>query len=149
MPVERSAGAIIFYKRKDNIEYLLLHYPGLRNNNKDYWDFPKGHLEKKETLLEAAKREVKEETGISDIEFISGFKETISYFFRDSKKNILKFVTFFLGKTKTKKVKISFEHIGYGWFNYKEAFLKLKFKNSRDVLKKANFFLLKLYAKQN
>ena len=34
-----------------------------------HWDFPKGNVETGETLLEAALREVKEETGIYDLEF--------------------------------------------------------------------------------
>ena len=38
-------------------------------------------MEKDETPLETALRETKEETGISDVEFIDGFKEEIEYNF--------------------------------------------------------------------
>ena len=76
-----------------------------------------------------------------DIELTDGFKETIKYFFKDSDKNILKFVTFFLAKTKTKEVKISFEHIGFQWLPYQEALEQLNFKNAKEILKKANDYL--------
>ncbi len=144
MPTERSAGAIIFRKEKGKIFYLLLHYPGASHRaNSDYWDFPKGHLEKGETLEDAAKREIEEETGLKKIKFVDGFKETIKYFFKWQGKNVLKFVTFFLAETKEKKVTISFEHIGYQWLPFEEAMKKLTFQNSREILKKANEFLKK------
>ncbi|MFH1841197.1 MAG: bis(5'-nucleosyl)-tetraphosphatase [Candidatus Nealsonbacteria bacterium] len=140
MPFEKSAGAVIF--RKDNgIKYLLLHYPTGSRTKKDFWDFPKGHIEKGEKELETARREVREETGLEDIKFIEGFKEWIKYFFKDKGKNIFKIVTFYLAETKREKVKISFEHIGYKWLSYKKASEELTFKNAKDILKKANEFL--------
>jgi len=73
---EKSAGAVIFFKNEEKIEYLLLHYQA------GHWDFPKGHIEKGEDLITTVRREVKEETGIEDIDFISGFSEDISYWFK-------------------------------------------------------------------
>lgn len=144
MPVERSAGAVIFRKEKGEIFYLLLHYPGASHRSKkDYWDFPKGHLEKKEIPEETAKREIEEETGLREIEFVEGFKKTIKYFFKWGGKNVLKFVTFFLVKAKTKKVQISSEHIGYIWLPFDEAREKLTFKNAKEILTKAHSFLTK------
>jgi len=144
MPVEKSAGAVVFRRENSKIFYLLLHYPGASHRaEKDYWDFPKGHIERGEKIEETVKREVFEETGLKDIEILPGFKETINYFFKFEGKNILKFVTFFLAQTKEKDVKISFEHIGYEWLPYEEAIKRLTFQNSREVLKKANEFLNK------
>lgn len=143
MPVEKSAGAIIFRKERGRIFYLLLHYPGISHRaKKDYWDFPKGHLEEGEGLKEAAKREIEEETGLKDIKFVGNFKETIKYFFKWKGKNILKFVTFYLAQTKTKKVQISFEHLGYEWLSYEEAMEKLAFDNAKKILQKAHYFLV-------
>jgi len=135
MPIEKSAGAIIFHKEDKKIYYLLLHYQS------GHWDFPKGHIEKGEGLEETAKREIEEETGLRDIEITEGFKEIIKYFFKAEGKNILKFVTFFLVETKTKEVKISYEHIGYKWLSYEEALEQLTFKNAKEILKKASDFL--------
>lgn len=140
--VEKSAGAVVFRKERNKIFYLLLHYPSSNRSARDYWDFPKGHIEKGEREIETAKREIQEETGLDDIKFIEGFKEGIKYFFRFGSKNVLKFVTFYLAETKTKEVKISFEHSGYEWFPYEEAFKRLSFKNAKDILEKANNFLL-------
>lgn len=142
MPVEKSAGAVIFRRENRKIFYLLLHYPGASHRaEKNYWDFPKGHIEKGEKPKEAAKREIEEETGLKDITFIEGFKETIKYFFKWEGKNVLKFVTFFLVETKIKEIKLSFEHIGYEWLPFKKAMERLAFENSKEVLKKAEEFL--------
>jgi len=141
MPIEKSAGAVIFRKKRDSIYYLLLHYPSSAKAARDYWDFPKGHVEKGEDEIETVKREVEEETGLKDIEFIKGFKEWIKYFFKFGGKNILKFVTFYLVETKTKEIKISFEHLGFEWLPFEEALEQLTFKNAKEILKKANNFL--------
>lgn len=141
MPIEKSAGAVIFRQENKKNYYLLLHYPSSRKAAGDYWDLPKGHIERGENELAAVKREVKEETGLKDIEFVKGFKEWLKYFFKFQGKNILKFVTFYLAETKTKEVKISSEHIGFKWLTYEEAIAKLTFKNAKEILKKANIFL--------
>lgn len=142
MPVEKSAGAVIFRKNKE-IKYLLLHYPSSAKAKRDYWDFPKGHIEKREKEIETVKREVEEETGLKDIKIIEGFKEWIKYYFKFGGKSVLKFATFYLAETKTKDVKVSFEHLGYQWLPYEKALEKLTFKNTREILKKANNYLTK------
>lgn len=144
MPIEKSVGAIIFRKgEKGEILYLLLNYSAIGKIEKSYWGFPKGHIEKREKEIETIKREIKEETGIEDINFVENFKETEKYFFKFKRKNILKFVTYYLVETKTKKVKLSFEHIGYKWLPYKEALEQLTFQNTKEILKKANDYLIK------
>lgn len=146
MPVERSAGAVIFRKEGKNVLYLLLHYPSSAKAPKEYWDFPKGHIEKGEKIEETIKREVREETGLDDIKFVEDFKEWIKYFFKFKGKNVFKIVTFLLAETKTKEVKVSFEHLGYEWLSYEEAFKKLTFKNAKEILKKAHHFLINYVA---
>ena len=144
MPVEKSAGAVIFRRENNKIYYLLLHYPGASHRaERDYWDFPKGHIEKGEKIEDTVKREIFEETGLKEIKILPGFKETIKYFFKFEGKNILKFVTFFLAETKEKKVQISFEHIGYEWLPFEKAIERLTFKNAKEILKRANDFLIK------
>ncbi len=130
---ERSAGAIIFIREKE-IKYILLHYES------GHWDFVKGHIEENEDEKETVTREAKEEVGIKDLKFIPNFKEKIQFFYRRDDL-IEKEVIYYLAETKTKKVKLSYEHIGYEWLNYKEALKQLTFKDSRTILKKAHKML--------
>jgi 8-oxo-dGTP pyrophosphatase MutT (NUDIX family) len=135
MEEEKSAGAVTFYREKGNIEFLLLHY------GKGHWGFPKGHIEANETETQAMLRELEEETGIKDVKIIPNFRECITYFFMDNGKKIKKQVVFFLVESKTKDVKLSFEHTDYAWLPYKKAIETLTFGNARKVLKKAYDFL--------
>ncbi len=142
---EQSAGAVIFRRENNQIYYLLL-------KAKTSWNFPKGNIEEGEKPYDTAMREIEEETGIKDIKFINGFKEQIKYFFRktynlkskDKKKGplIFKIVIFYLAETKTKNVRISIEHIGYKWLLYQEALKQITFKNAKEILKKANDYLV-------
>ncbi len=142
MPVEKSAGAIIFHKNKE-IEYLLLHYPSGSRTSKEYWDLPKGHIEEKEDEKDTVLREVKEETGLDNIKIIEGFKEVIKYFFKYEGKTIFKTVFFYLAETESQDVKVSSEHIGHEWLPYEQALGQLNFKNAKEILEKANEFLIK------
>jgi len=146
--VEKSAGAVVFRKEGNKIYYLLLHYPSGARTPRNYWDFPKGHIERGEKEIETVKREVKEETGLEDIKFIEGFKKWVKYFFRFQGKTVFKIVIFYLVETKNKNVKISSEHIGYKWLPYEEALEQLLFKNAKEILKKANRFLEKNVAQK-
>ena len=138
MELEKSAGTIIFRKDKEVLYYLLLHYQA------GHWDFPKGNIEEGEQVTETVRRETKEETGIEDIEFIQEFEEEIEYFYQREGKKIYKTVIFFLSRTKTKKVKLSFEHQDFEWLNYEKALKRLTHKNAKGILKKANEVLLRI-----
>lgn len=61
-----SAGLLMFRKGGVNWELLLGHPGGPFFNKKDkgFWSIPKGLVNKEEDLLQAAKREFLEETGI-------------------------------------------------------------------------------------
>lgn len=141
MPVKKSAGAIIFRRDGNKIYYLLLNYAAIDKVEKTYWGFSKGHIEKGEKEVDTIVREIREETDIKDLDFLKGFKETEKYFFRHKDKTIFKTVFYLLAETKAKKIKISFEHLGYKWLPYEEALKKLSFKNAKRIIKKANEFL--------
>lgn len=137
MPREISAGAVIFRRENGEPVYLLLHY------SSGHWDFVKGHIEEGEDEIQTVIREAREEAGITDLKLIPNFKERIRYFFKRNKQIVYKEVVFFLAETKQKKVKLSYEHIGYVWLPFKQAFLQLTFENAKNVLKKAHNFLSK------
>ena len=69
-----SAGVAVV--RRSQREWLFLLLRAYRN-----WDFPKGLVEPHETPLAAARREVAEEAGITDLRFMWGevFYETPPY----------------------------------------------------------------------
>jgi len=135
MGTEKSAGIVLFRNDSDKNEFLLLNYP------QGHWDFVKGKIEQNETSHETALRETKEETGITNIEFVDGFEESVEYDFRFKKENIHKKVIFFLAKTNEKNIKLSHEHNDYLWLEYNDALKKTTFENAKNVLTKANEFL--------
>jgi bis(5'-nucleosidyl)-tetraphosphatase len=69
-----SAGAVVLRPAGDGWRYLLLRV--FRT-----WDFPKGGLESGEAPLQAAVREVEEETALTTLEFRWGevYRETARY----------------------------------------------------------------------
>ena len=93
-PVVEAAGGLV--KRTDN--KLLFIF---RNNK---WDLPKGGVEKKELIIEAAQREVTEETGVSDLIVQKELSQTFHIFkkgkrFRLKKTYWFKMSTSYMGKT--------------------------------------------------
>jgi bis(5'-nucleosidyl)-tetraphosphatase len=133
---ERSAGFVVFTEREDGKRlYLLLHYPS------GHWDFPKGHVEEGESEIRAALRELREETGLTDVEVVFGFRKEISNFFTEAGERVLKTVVYYLCRSKTTEIKLSYEHMGYEWLPYEAALSKIKFRTSKEVLEAAEKFL--------
>ena len=133
---QTSAGVVLFQNVSSEKLFLLLNYP------QGHWDFVKGKIEENETLYETARRETKEETGISNIEFIDGFEENIEYDFKFKREDVHKKVIFFIAKTDTKKIRLSHEHNDYLWSGYSESLKKITYQGSKNILIKANEFLL-------
>jgi 8-oxo-dGTP pyrophosphatase MutT (NUDIX family) len=134
---ETSAGIVLFRRENDKILFLLLHYPS------GHWDFVKGKMEKGETYRETAIRETREETGITDINFIDNFEEWIQYNFQFEGELVDKKVVFFLAETKTKEIEISHEHLDFTWMDYVTAMEKTTFDNAKTVLSKSYALLSK------
>lgn len=140
MKREYSAGVVVFYQETTDTErlYLLLHYP------KGHWDLPKGKLEPGETALQAAQRELKEETGLT-VAILPGFEQTLSYIFKDMQGNLItKQVTFFVGKSLTQQVTLSHEHLDYQWLALKPALAQVTYANAQQMLRMADQFIEKL-----
>lgn len=66
MPQNISAGILLYKIENNNLKIFLVHPGGPFFANKDEgtWSIPKGLPEENEELLNAAKRELEEETGI-------------------------------------------------------------------------------------
>ena len=112
----RAAGAVIFRRSERGIRLLVLR--AYKN-----WDFPKGLIEPGEDALAAARREVREETGLADLAYPFGdeFKETLPY-------SGNKVARYYLAETDAEKIELPVspelgrpEHHEYRWISFDEA----------------------------
>jgi len=112
----RAAGVVVFRRTGRGVFLLVLR--AYKN-----WDFPKGLVDAGEDQLSAAKRELKEETGLSGVEFPFGdeFKETLPY-------SGNKIARYYLGETEEVEIELPVspelgrpEHHEYRWVSYDEA----------------------------
>jgi 8-oxo-dGTP pyrophosphatase MutT (NUDIX family) len=134
---EVSAGAVVFNSEGKTIKYLLL-FKKAHAQYQEQWNFPRGWIEDGENLEETARREIREETGLTKLRFLEGFEESIHFTYRRDKKLISKSVVYFLAESDSLEITLSFEHDAFGWFSFEKALKKLTFENDKKVLKKAN-----------
>jgi len=129
---------VVFRKEKKKIFYLVLkrklHWKG--------WEFPKGGVEKNESLLQAVKRELKEETGLK-IKKIINMKINGKFDYPRKLKDMpgIKGMNYSLYAVEVKKGKVKIdkiEHSGYKWLDFKQAYKKLSFDNKKRCLKLVN-----------
>ena len=132
---EISCGALVYCIENQDVKFLLLRY------SQGHWDFPKGNKEKGETNLETTRREIKEETGISDIVFRDRFEKEITYNYSRQNEKISKKVIYFLAKTKDTNVVLSSEHTDFVWELYENALKRLTYKNAKEILTQGYNFL--------
>jgi len=111
-----SAGVVVVRRAEEGWRVLLLRVY-------NYWDCPKGVVEAGEGPLDAARREVREETGITDLEFRWGeeFIETPPY----SKGKVARY---YLAETRTADANLPInpqlgraEHHEWRWLSWEEA----------------------------
>ncbi|MBN2300342.1 MAG: NUDIX domain-containing protein [Acholeplasmataceae bacterium] len=92
MRKEKSCGAVIFRKYQDKYQYVLVQQRfGL------HFGFPKGHVEKNESEVMTAYREVKEETGL-DIKIFNHIKGQTRY---SPRPGVVKDVVYFLAQAQS------------------------------------------------
>ena len=134
--LERSAGFVIYRQKRDGRRvYLVLDYG-------KHWDFPKGHLKRGETDIQAAVRELEEETGLDEPVAADGFEFRLRYLFRHKKKGLVdKTVVFFVARVKTSRIRLSDEHVGYKYLSADTAKKRLTYASARHLLELADEFL--------
>lgn len=126
MKIEKSAGGVIINEGK-----VVLVY----QNKTKSWALPKGHIDNKESVLETAKREIYEETGIKKIDFI----KKLGSYIRNTRisPEILKEITFLLFTTKEKELNpIDPENPEAKWVFIDEVEDKLTYKEDKEFFKK-------------
>jgi len=112
----RAAGVVVFRRTGRGIYLLILR--AYQN-----WDFPKGLVEPGEDQLACAKRELKEETGLSGVDFPFGeeYRETLPY-------SGHKVARYYLGETEEVEIELPVskelgrpEHHEYRWVTLDQA----------------------------
>jgi len=136
-----SAGGAVFKKEDRQILWLLIKpKPSKEFPSNSSWRLPKGLLEEGEKSIEAAVREVEEETGVK-AKIIQKI-ETGSWFFVLNKERIFKTATYFLMEAieeNNRHDQLEVEEVA--WFPANQALEKITLKRERQILRKAQDFL--------
>jgi len=112
----RAAGAVVFRRTPRGVRFLVLR--AFKN-----WDFPKGLVEPGEDQLACAKREVAEETGLTELDWPFGdeHRETVPYANQ-------KIARYYLAETEEVEIELPVspelgrpEHHEYRWVSHDEA----------------------------
>jgi bis(5'-nucleosidyl)-tetraphosphatase len=124
-----SAGVVVVRQTAEGWRFLLL-----RAFN--HWDFPKGMVEPGEEPLDAAKREVREESLIDDLEFRWGEPST-----RTGPYSRGKVACYYIATTRTEEITLPVnpelgrpEHSEFRWVDFDEA-VQLVSPRVRPVLR--------------
>lgn len=136
---DTSFGVIPLKKRKGGWYVLLI-----RHSNGKFWAFPKGHSEKGETPLQAASRELQEETGLTVLSVL--FEQTLheTYRFTQGKHLIEKTVIYFVAEVKGRVHLQVSEVEASQWVKLAEAENVITFPESKFICRQVISLLQKL-----
>ncbi len=126
---DQSFGIIPIHDQAGTRRFLLVH------QMKGHWGFPKGHADPGETAIQAATRELAEETGISACRLVESpeFIEQYTFIYKKGKR-VDKTVTFFIGHVDDPAVSPQPEEVqGYAWLTADEARERLTFPEAREL----------------
>jgi len=140
MKYRKAIFIIVYSVVKNKPQYLLLkrklHWKG--------WEFPKGGIERFELLRSTLKRELKEETGITEFKIKKKIKINESYKYNKNypeRKGFIgqRYKQLFLVEVKKQKIKVdNLEHEDYKWVDFDKAIKMLTWENQKKLLKIAN-----------
>jgi 8-oxo-dGTP pyrophosphatase MutT (NUDIX family) len=134
-----SAGGIIVRHAQSGLEMLLLNQ--VRSNGEQQWVMPKGGVESGESLLDAAQREVSEESGLTDLRILAPVGEQEFEFKGNDGQVHSKSVTWFLFESPP-HADVSERNAegfhGHVWLQPEEAYRTLTHGGFVDFLKQCN-----------
>ena len=132
---ELSCGIIACHKHEDGLKFLILKH------GEGHWAFAKGHVEGKESEMETAMRELKEETGMT-IKPDPNLRLVTNY---EPKPGVSKDVVYFCGEAKVMDLKLQAEEISEGqWLFFDEAHALLTFSSDKELLEEVYAYVLSL-----
>lgn len=123
---EPTAGGIVYRRSKDgkDIEFLLIQ------DAKNRWTIPKGHIEPGEDSKQTAEREIREETGLQEMQILQ-FLGKISFRYRRQTSLVLMTTEIFLVKAlgDTDKLKPEDWMNDCKWLSSKDALDKIEYED--------------------
>ena len=134
---DQSFGVIPIRRHASEYQYLLVqHHAG-------HWAFPKGHAEGSETDIQAARRELHEETGVATAVLVPDVVLNEVYYFKRNQQTVTKTVRYFIGLIRDCVVHIQAAEIrAYTWANYDKALGMITYSESRRILTEANSYIV-------
>ena len=126
-----SSMAIVIAKKEKNLKALLL-------NNDGEWVFPKGHLEANETELDAAIRELYEESNVkvNAQESIGQVDEYKFYFSGENAVKVIKVFAFIINGEREITYNKNEGFLDGKWVEVDEALKMLKHNDAKNALEK-------------
>ncbi|MBQ8861177.1 MAG: NUDIX domain-containing protein [Clostridia bacterium] len=136
MITEKSCGAVVFTRDNASIKYVIIE------SKEGIFGFPKGHVEKNETELETARREILEETGLK-VEFLENFRAEDAYPFQRKGETRMKQVVYFLAEFSGQvPVAQESELNNIHLMDFESALSSFQFETAKRVLTAAHKYLL-------
>jgi bis(5'-nucleosidyl)-tetraphosphatase len=135
MKKDFSYGIIpLKYENGNWLVFVIKHHSG-------HWSFPKGHKEDQENDLEAATRELFEETGLK-VKNLLPFEPLIeTYTFYENTNKIEKTVTYFVAETEG-SIHLQEEELQDGrWIDFNDAEMLLTYSEAKKILRQVNHLI--------
>jgi 8-oxo-dGTP pyrophosphatase MutT (NUDIX family) len=131
----RSAGGVVFRRAGGGVEILVLQHEGGK------WMLPKGTIERGETPEVVARREVAEETGLTNVRVIRDLgQERYSFFWRTEgayyDKTVHYFLLEFLGGEDAQPQREE-GFVAAEWVTIDEALARIRYKETREIVNRA------------
>lgn len=131
--IHESSYGILPLRKSDGAWQILL----IQHRTAGYWGFPKGHAEGSEEPKAAAIRELKEETNLDVVRYLSDSILEEHYHFTKHGKSVDKTVSFFVAEV-TGTVKLqAFEVAHCKWVLLSEAVEQLTYETDKSICRRA------------
>ena len=128
---EPTAGGVIFRRNgpKKQLQILLIQ------DAKNRWTIPKSHIEERETAKETSEREIREETGLQEMNVMNWLGK-INFRYRRASSLVLMTTDIFLVEAKgdTDKLKPEDWMNGIKWFPTNDALDKIEYEDIGKII---------------